>query len=237
MKYKKTILIDNNLSERINKYLTVEPENESECLNENTTITHTVSFSDDTEVDIKCCGVQYKENESNLAWTEAVLVKNGSVVAFTDPQDEYLGLWKIEYDNNTYIVDVKTTDDITSILITPNSILITLNNGETISSDCEKENFDKITKIITQPTKPTFKVGDHVRIKPNCNKYKNYMPQLSRYPAVIIDVDQDLITVNVHGVRNISNARGYFYFTSDDLIKKKIYINKSNIERRQNENT
>lgn len=220
MKFKRTILIDNNLSEHINNYLTVEPKNESECLGENTTITHTVLFSDDTEMDIKCCGVKYKENESNLAWTEAVLVKNGSVVAFTDPQDEYFGLWEIEYDNHTYIVDVKTTEDIASILITPNSVLITLSNDETISSNCEKEDFDKITKIITQPTKPTFKVGDRVRIKPNCNKYKYYMPQLSKHPAVIVDVDQDLITVNVHGVRNNSNPHGYFYFTPDDLIKK-----------------
>lgn len=220
MKYKRAILIDSNLSERINKYLTVEPENESECLDENTTITHTVSFSDGIEADIKCCGVQYVEGESNLAWTEAVLIKNGSVVAYTEPSDEYLGLWEIEHDDNTYVIDVKTTDDVVSTLITRDSILITLNNGETISSNCEKEKFDEIINIITCPTKPTFKIGDHVRIKANCNKYESYMPQLSKYPAVIIDVDQDLITVNVHGVRNNSNTPGYFYFTPDDLIKK-----------------
>lgn len=108
MVFEKTLYINKEEADRINKYLTVEPTCEDECLGEDITIIHTVQFDNGIEMDIKCCGVQYEErNESNLAWTEAVLFDNGYQVCYTEPYDGYLGEWICEYDNDEYIVYVE----------------------------------------------------------------------------------------------------------------------------------
>ena len=58
-------------------------------------------------MDIKCCGVQYMEGESNLAWTEAVLFCNSDQIACTDPMDEFEGDWELEDgDGSKYLVHV-----------------------------------------------------------------------------------------------------------------------------------
>ena len=59
----------------IEKALTVEPGSESECFSEDETLIKTASFDNGMEMDIKLCGVQYHEGESNTAWTEAVLFR------------------------------------------------------------------------------------------------------------------------------------------------------------------
>lgn len=106
MRIEKTLLISQREADTITRYLREEPKNESESLGEDSTITNTVDFGNGIAMDIKCCGVQFIEGESNLAWTEAVLFKNGAQVSFTDPYDEYLGEWICEYDGDEYAVNV-----------------------------------------------------------------------------------------------------------------------------------
>ena len=77
-------------------------------LGEDIAIVKTATFDNGVEMDIKCCGVQYNEDdESNTAWTEAVLFKNGSELCFTEPSDEYLGEWILEYNGDEYVVFVE----------------------------------------------------------------------------------------------------------------------------------
>ena len=78
-------------------------------MDEDETITHTAIFDDWVEMDIKVCGVQYDENtDNNNAWTEAVLYdENGYEIAFTEPQDDYFGEWRIASDNDIYVANVK----------------------------------------------------------------------------------------------------------------------------------
>lgn len=115
MKFERVITINKTEAATINNYLTVEPEGWSDCLGEDETISYSAEFPNDVEIEVKCCGVDYKEGESNLAWTEAVLFVNGCEEECTDPDDEYLGEWSFEYEGNTYTVYVeveKTTEDI-----------------------------------------------------------------------------------------------------------------------------
>ena len=108
MIFERTIYISKEEAELINKHLTVEPTCEEECLGGDIAITHTAKFDDGIEIDIKCCGVQYEEgNESNLAWSEAVLFKNGYELSCTEPCDEYLGEWVFVHNNHAYCVCVK----------------------------------------------------------------------------------------------------------------------------------
>lgn len=108
MVFEKIIKITKEEAEQINKHLTIEPTCADECLGEDIAIVHTAKFDNGIEMDVKCCGVQYEEeNESNLAWTEAVLFDNGCQVCYTEPYDEYLGEWICEYNGNEYIVFVE----------------------------------------------------------------------------------------------------------------------------------
>lgn len=106
MKFKKTISISNALYRETKKYLTEELP-EDKCLSEDETVVLTAQFENGIQMDIKCCGVQYHEGESNLAWTEAVLFdKNGCECCFTEPSDSFTGEWRLEYDGDEYIVNV-----------------------------------------------------------------------------------------------------------------------------------
>ena len=107
MTYEKTIKISKNAAEKIRKYLTEEPANESECLSEDEIISETANFGNGIEMDIKCCGVQFQEGENNTAWSEAVLFDNGSEVSCTEPCDEFIGDWELEYKDNKYIAHVE----------------------------------------------------------------------------------------------------------------------------------
>ena len=76
-------------------------------MGEDSTIVYTARFDDGMEMDIKVCGVQFREGENNRPWTEAVLFRDGSEVACTEPAEDYFGLWEIEYEGVKYSVLVK----------------------------------------------------------------------------------------------------------------------------------
>ena len=111
MKYTKMLKVSKEDADRINRYLNVPPENESDCLGLNETITFTVDFGDGIEMDIKCCGVKFREGESNLSWTEAVLFNKGSEVACSEPGESFLGEWVLEYGGNQYCATVEVAED------------------------------------------------------------------------------------------------------------------------------
>lgn len=107
MRYEKTIFVSAKKAKVINRYLHEEPTTEDECLGEDYVYTCTVKFNNSVEMDIKCCGVQFREGESNLAWAEAVLFENGSEACCTEPEAEFFGEWVLEYDGDKYIVFVE----------------------------------------------------------------------------------------------------------------------------------
>ena len=106
-KHERTVYVKKSFIDMIERYLHKEPKDSSACLGEDETISVTTKFDNGVEMDIKCCGVQYKEGESNTAWSEAVLFKNGSQVACTEPSDTFDGDWELECaDGDTYIAHV-----------------------------------------------------------------------------------------------------------------------------------
>lgn len=108
MRYERIVKIGKREADQINKHLHEEPTCADECLGEDIAIVNTATFDNGFEMDIKCCGVQYSEdNESNTAWTEAVLFQNGSERCYTEPSDEYLGEWILEYEDDEYVVLVE----------------------------------------------------------------------------------------------------------------------------------
>lgn len=108
MRYEKTITINKMTADMITRYLTVEPTCADECLGEDETIIYTAVFDNGIEVDVKCCGVQYREDEEcNTAWCEAVMFYGHSEVCCSDPEDTFFGEWELEYDNDDYIVVVE----------------------------------------------------------------------------------------------------------------------------------
>ncbi len=112
MRYEQTIYIEKELEEQIYKHLHIEPTCADECLGEDVAITKTAKFHNGIEMDIKCCGVQYEaESESNTAWTEAVLFKHGCELCCSEPGDEFMGKWILEYEGDEYVVWVKPLDE------------------------------------------------------------------------------------------------------------------------------
>ncbi len=113
MKYTQTIYIGKEEAEAINRYLNVEPRNEAECLGEDQTVSHTAKFPNGFEVDVKLCGIQFRdkkddESVSNCAWTEAVLFDDeDGQLDCTEPSDSYFGEWVLEHDGDEYAVLVK----------------------------------------------------------------------------------------------------------------------------------
>jgi hypothetical protein len=99
MKITRIARIDPVALSKIKRMLTIEPKDESDFNNnymsEDETFTTTVKFNDSTEMDIKCCGVQYEENGFNTMWSEAVLFRNGAEIACSDPSDIYEGRWTL----------------------------------------------------------------------------------------------------------------------------------------------
>lgn len=115
--YKKTFHIPKNEIEYIHNLLTKEPESEDKCLGEESTISYTANFGNGYEMDVKVCGVKYQEGESNLPYTEAVLLYNGSQEAYTDPDDMFEGVWELtSEDDDTYIVEIKCTEEDDSLV-------------------------------------------------------------------------------------------------------------------------
>lgn len=44
--------------------------------------------------------------EDELPWTEAVLFENGSELSFTEPGDEFVQEWSLEFDGITFICTI-----------------------------------------------------------------------------------------------------------------------------------
>ena len=106
-KYVKTLRIGKDEASVIEHYLRDEPTSRADCFGEEETVRNTVRFDNGVEMDIKCCGVQFLEGQSNTAWTEAVLFANGSEVCCTEPAGEYVGEWECEYNGDAYVVVVE----------------------------------------------------------------------------------------------------------------------------------
>ena len=112
MLYESKITVSDELAEKINHYLNDEPSCEEKCFGEDATITMTTQFDNGYQMDVKCCGVQFRENEVNVAWSEAVLFdRKGRQLCFTEPSDCFLGEWVIDYDGDTYFVTVLTESE------------------------------------------------------------------------------------------------------------------------------
>ena len=106
MIYERTLYIPKDVLSRIQHYLEIEPESESNCFGEDDTISYTAVFDHGYEMDIKCCGVHYEAGVSNTAWCEAVLFHNGSECTCILGEDTYLGDWELAYAGNIFLVHV-----------------------------------------------------------------------------------------------------------------------------------
>ena len=78
----------------------------NKCLNrivltEDDPLIWSASFGNGFEMDIKLCGA-----DEEVAWTEAVLFKDGFEIGCTDCMDEILGMWEIDYNDVAYITNV-----------------------------------------------------------------------------------------------------------------------------------
>ena len=106
--YEKTLYIPAERLKNIRRYLTEIPTCKDDCLGEDETISYTCCFPHNYEVDIKCCGVAYDEDETeaNLAWTEGVLFHDGSEVCCSEASDQFEGDWEFESGYRTFIVHV-----------------------------------------------------------------------------------------------------------------------------------
>lgn len=70
------------------------------------TISETVKFNDDIEIDIKLVICEGTEKP----YTEAVIFKDGSEMNCTYPEDYFLGDWVLEYLDDTYVVTIIVVD-------------------------------------------------------------------------------------------------------------------------------
>ena len=108
MVYNGVIEISKSVADELEKILTVEPTCEEECFGEDETYRESFVFPNGYFMDIKCCGVQYEEDSVNTAWTESVLFdKRGCEVACSEVEENFVGKWEMEYNGDTYVVDVK----------------------------------------------------------------------------------------------------------------------------------
>lgn len=96
-----TIIVDKQTADTINAFLTADSEDEYQ--GEDNVISVTAKFDDGMEMDIKCCGC-----DDECSWTEAVLFdKDGYELTCTEPADDLLGPWEIEYNGIIYRVNVE----------------------------------------------------------------------------------------------------------------------------------
>lgn len=84
-----TIMVPQDLMDRINGYL--EADGPDEYQDENETISMTAVFDDGMQADVKCCGCQ-----DEPSWTEMVLFnERGGEVCCTEPSDMFDGRWTL----------------------------------------------------------------------------------------------------------------------------------------------
>lgn len=112
MIFEKTITVPASTAELIDRYISVNPTSEDDCLSIDETIRYTADFGNGVEVDVKCCGVDYDDGPDaiNAAWTEAVLFENGYEQDNIFGEDEFFCDWEFEHDENEYIVHVVRED-------------------------------------------------------------------------------------------------------------------------------
>ena len=104
---KKTIKVSDERREYIKRLLSEEPSSEEEMLiGPFDSISETVDFGNNIQMDIKVCGVDFEDGSCNLPYTEAVLFDNGAEVACTEPDEAFFGEWVLEYNDNVYIAEV-----------------------------------------------------------------------------------------------------------------------------------
>ena len=110
-RYVREIEISKKTAKRIEDLLNNEPICEEDCFGEDEKISYTATFEDGYEMDVEVCGVQYEEGESNTAWSQAVLFKDGSEVCCSDVSDDFLGEWELETKEAVYVVNVIVKED------------------------------------------------------------------------------------------------------------------------------
>ena len=71
--HRSTIMISEKTAIHIEYMLKHVPFSAEDCMGEDETLTFTAGFQDRMSVDVKVCGVKYREGEDNQPWTEAVL--------------------------------------------------------------------------------------------------------------------------------------------------------------------
>ena len=98
------IIVPKDKAERIERILKEDTSVSGFTARE--TITYTADLGDGMEADIKICGVDPIEGETNYPWTEGVLFLNGSQIAYSEPDDEFFGEWDFEANGETYVVEV-----------------------------------------------------------------------------------------------------------------------------------
>lgn len=108
MNYNATIELFPETAKRIQRAL-----DNTERLDPGASIISCATFLNGMVMDVKCVGA---ESADEGAWTEAVLMKpdekgNLSEVTGSRVSDDYLGEWKLEYEGDTYAVDVKVNPD------------------------------------------------------------------------------------------------------------------------------
>lgn len=111
MRYEETVYLKESFLEMIRKYLTVEPTDPADGLGENEIIRVKVPFQNGYEMDVMCCGVEYEEGESRIAYADAVLFGRDDVevrrAGFNASSFE--GVWELDdWDGNTYVAHIKS---------------------------------------------------------------------------------------------------------------------------------
>lgn len=109
MKYEKTLKITAEDAKRISYWLS-EPKDETDhrknYLSEGA-YCKTIEFDNGIEMDIRCCGTKYRNDGlSNAMWCEAVLFKNDCEVGRSGAEDSFVGVWELEYNDDTYIANI-----------------------------------------------------------------------------------------------------------------------------------
>lgn len=115
MKIQKTHYIPQTLLDTVNRYLT-ENLDHSDSLGEDEAIRVVVRLTPWVEMSIDCCGVQYEENGSNTAYTQAVLYVRGAQTSFTEPCEDFEGEWELsDHEGNTYVVDIVPVKEVVCV--------------------------------------------------------------------------------------------------------------------------
>lgn len=99
MIYNENIRVSESIAKTIQRYINATEEKDFQ--GEDDTIIYTATFPNDIEMDVKCCGC----NDEN-SWCEAVLFKKGVEINCSEVEDDFFGEWELEYDGDTYRVDV-----------------------------------------------------------------------------------------------------------------------------------